>query len=55
MITLYVKDLSKGKKILKLIQIKNYRLYLIRTHPELNIFQNILLNCGLFFIKEKKE
>jgi len=51
---MYVKDLSKGKKILKLIKIKDWTIYLIRVHPELNIFQNLLLNFGLIYIEEKK-
>ena len=50
---MYVKDLSNGKKILKLIKIKGWTIYLFRVHPELNIFQNFLLNCGLLYIEEK--
>ena len=49
---MYVKDLSKGKKIFRLFKYKDWTIYLIRIHPELNFIQNILLNCGLLYIQE---
>jgi len=41
---MYVNDLSKGIKILKLFETKNTIFYFIRYHPELTPFENIKLN-----------
>ena len=42
-----VKNLNKGIKIGRIGKIGNIAIYFIIIHPELNIWQNILLNCGV--------
>ena len=51
---MYVNDLTKTIKFLRLGKIKNREFFLFAFHPELNIFQNFLLNLGIFFIQERK-
>lgn len=49
----YVKDLNKSIRILPLIQIRDCIIYLCVYHPELNLFQNVIVNIGVQRIEQK--
>jgi len=49
---MYVKDLSKGIKIGRICKIGGTTIYLIRIHPELSFWQNVLISIPLANIEE---
>jgi len=54
MLKVYVKDISKAKMYIKLFETKRGTYYLWITHPELNIFDTLLINTGVFLISERE-
>ena len=49
MFIMYVKNPKKMIRILRLVETKNRIYYLFVYHPELNIFENILVNMGMMW------